>query len=287
MSRFTSRTVSFAGSSVAVEYDEHHGSPGARIVDVLFSAMSQGEHPEPHATFCILWDEAGGRRVALQRGATVLYEGESPATLATLLLNAVTEHLAAECRRGVLIHAAALGWRGRAVILPGRTGAGKTTLAAWLMKQGFDYLGDELVYIPDRELTVQSFPRPLAIKAAGLPLVGRLLDLDKHAAQMIAAPETTLIPPKLLRFGTPVSQLQAAVTLSFQFQQNARFSLQALSKAEAGLVLMGCLVNARNLPGHGFGAVARLAREVPARKMVYGDPADVVAPLTTLLESCA
>jgi hypothetical protein len=283
MSRESRRIVSFGGSSVAIECDAAPDSLPARIVDLLFSGMPERDHARPRVTFHIGLD-AESRCLTLRRDELLLYQSESVARLAILLINRVTEQLVTECTQGLLIHAAALA-RGRAVILPGRTGAGKTTLAAWLTKAGFDYLSDELVYIPDGELTVQPFPRPLAVKTAGLPVVRRLLDFERHADQMVAAPEATFIPPRLLGVGNPSSDVRAAAVVSFQYQENARFAMEPLSPAATGLVLMGCLVNARNLPGHGFRAVARLAREVPGWKMIYGNAADVSDPLAALLES--
>jgi hypothetical protein len=43
------------------------------------------------------------------------------------------------------------------------------------------------------------------------------------------------------------------------------------------------LINARNLPEHGFAQVARLARKVPAYRMTYSSFAQLRAPLQDLL----
>ncbi|MFN8459220.1 MAG: hypothetical protein U0401_31985 [Anaerolineae bacterium] len=45
--------------------------------------------------------------------------------------------------------------------------------------------------------------------------------------------------------------------------------LRPLSQAQAGLALMQCLLNARNLPEHGFPEVTRLIRQVPAYHLGY------------------
>lgn len=42
-----------------------------------------------------------------------------------------------------------------------------------------------------------------------------------------------------------------------------------MTKAQTGLALMQCLINARNLPGHGFTEISRLAQTVPAYTMRY------------------
>jgi len=59
-----------------------------------------------------------------------------------------------------LFHAAALAWQGRGLLLPGKISAGKTTLTAWLLSRGLDYLTDELVFIPQGTVAVRGLARP-------------------------------------------------------------------------------------------------------------------------------
>jgi len=53
------------------------------------------------------------------------------------------------------------------------------------------------------------------------------------------------------------------------YQADGEFDWQVLSPAQTGLELMQFLINARNLPAHGFGEVARLARKSKAYKFTY------------------
>ena len=56
-----------------------------------------------------------------------------------------------------------------------------------------------------------------------------------------------------------------------KFEAGAPLRITAITAAQAGLRLMGCNLNARNLPGSGFGEVGVLARAVPAFVLHYGD----------------
>jgi hypothetical protein len=51
-------------------------------------------------------------------------------------------------RRGwYSLHAAGFSDRGRAILIPGTSGAGKSTLSVALLRAGFDYLSDDMVFV--------------------------------------------------------------------------------------------------------------------------------------------
>ena len=64
------------------------------------------------------------------------------------------------------MHAGVVGWNGRALLLPGRTLSGKTTLVAELLRAGATYYSDELAVL-DARGRVHPFPKPLAIREKG------------------------------------------------------------------------------------------------------------------------
>lgn len=76
------------------------------------------------------------------------------------------EHTIAEhSRESTFIHAGVIGWRGRAVLFPGRSWAGKSTLVRALLRQGAVYFSDEFAVIDSRGL-VHPFARPLSLRLA-------------------------------------------------------------------------------------------------------------------------
>ena len=54
------------------------------------------------------------------------------------------------------LHAACLSRGGRAVVIAGTAGAGKSTLALGLARAGLDYLGDDMVFLRDDDDTVRA-----------------------------------------------------------------------------------------------------------------------------------
>ncbi len=71
----------------------------------------------------------------------------------------------------LLFHAAVLGRAGKVVIFPGETGTGKTTLAAVLARQGWQFFSDELAVMDSERLTITSFPLPMSIKTGAVPII--------------------------------------------------------------------------------------------------------------------
>jgi len=78
----------------------------------------------------------------------------------------VKMHVAEMAPRRVFIHAAAVAWHGKAIIVPGRTMSGKTSLAAELVRAGATYYSDEYAVL-DRHGRVHPYPSPLAIRREG------------------------------------------------------------------------------------------------------------------------
>src|SRR5262245_38064000 len=165
-------------------------------------------------------------------------------------------------RGRLVLHASAVRMDGRVLAFCGEAGCGKSTLAAALVGEGAELIGDDVlpVGVAD-EVTV----------GPGLPLV----KLWPDAADMLSIPpnELAVLDPltgKLRRdvheghIADPV-ELDAVVILSVP---NA-FSLQRLSRSEAMLALIGNSYAASALHPSGlsdehFKSTSRLADRVPA-----------------------
>ena len=79
-------------------------------------------------------------------------------------------------RRGLYsVHAAAVADSGRAVLIAGPSGVGKSTLAVALVQAGFDVLGDDTTFVTftDGELRVIGFPDEASLSEASMQLLAR------------------------------------------------------------------------------------------------------------------
>src|SRR6266487_6853998 len=69
-------------------------------------------------------------------------------------------------RNRVFVHAGVVGWKGRAIVIPGRSFSGKSTLVAELVKAGATYYSDEYAVLDSRG-RVHPFLKPLEIRENG------------------------------------------------------------------------------------------------------------------------
>lgn len=151
--------------------------------------------------------EAGGQPVhrleVVQRGTEILVQSEreslavpDPRMLVATLHSAMLR--LACCAPGVFtaLHASAVARGGRALVLSGPSGRGKTTLAAALGLGGFSFLTDEAALLDE---TFRVLPAPVAfgLTDGALPLLpSNALGPDR------------LLPPLLRRDGTAVHYLR-------------------------------------------------------------------------------
>ncbi len=75
-------------------------------------------------------------------------------------------HVANHAPDRVFLHAGVVGWRGHALVLPGTSFAGKTTLVAELVRCGATYYSDEYAILDEQGL-VHPYPRDLQMRTQG------------------------------------------------------------------------------------------------------------------------
>ena len=74
--------------------------------------------------------------------------------------------VAEKSKQGLFVHAGVVGWGNQAILIPGRSYSGKTTLVAALVQAGATYYSDEYAVL-DGQGYVQPYARPLAMRRSG------------------------------------------------------------------------------------------------------------------------
>ena len=256
------RLVSFGGSSVEVL---ERNSSAVALSRFLFERFPRAISHDP----CVRLELAGDGTTtfALWRDGSLVYRATTAATAARLLLAEVVHSLSVNCRRDILLHAAAVVRGGRGFLLPGPSGTGKSTFAAWLDHHGFGCLSDELVGISAADQRMMAFPRPICLEAHTRAVLGGILKLARGEGRVLEAEDALLLVQR-----SPVPPVPASMqSIVFPcYIPQTRTALRRLSKTAAAIRLLGSVANAANRPDRGFAEVGQLVDRVPAFELCYG-----------------
>lgn len=177
------------------------------------------------------------------------------ACTATWFHNDVQLAVARTARRKILIHAGVVAWRGQAVVMAGRSFAGKSTLVKAMLRAGAVYYSDEYAVLDERG-RVHPFARPLALRE----------------------PEylrRNLLPQEL---GARVGRkpLPVALVLLATYRANGRWRPQRLTPGRGAFELLRNSFNARENQQEALKTLAQVTLHAPVWQGIRGDAAQVV-----------
>jgi hypothetical protein len=115
----------------------------------VYSVQSIDGSPKEHALF---------------RNRTQIMRSSSAEEIIDRLASDLNECVA-RFASDLFVHAGVVGWRGKAIVIPGRSMSGKSTLVAELIRQGALYYSDEYAVIGE-DGWVHSYPKPLSMRRA-------------------------------------------------------------------------------------------------------------------------
>ena len=123
----------------------------------------QSDAPEQVYELRVLGGENEGRRYELHVDGQLVESTPLRTGILWYMESDMRYFIAGNVPDRVFVHAAALGWRGRVILLPGKSDAGKSTLALALARAGADYYSDEYALL-DRHGQVHPYPCPLRLR---------------------------------------------------------------------------------------------------------------------------
>ena len=137
----------------------------------------------------------------------------------------LTAYRAQDC---LFVHAGVVGWQQRAIVIPGRSFSGKTTLVKALVEAGASYYSDEFAILDGQGL-VHPYPLPLALRGE-----------DGQASRKT--------PVEQLGGRAGSAPLPLGLVVVTHYQARARWQPRQLSASQALLALMDNTVAARREP---------------------------------------
>lgn len=140
----------------------------------------------------------------------------------------------------VAIHAAAMEVEGAGVLIPAKSGTGKSVLAAALARSGAGYLSDECAFLLDDGRTLGGFGKPITIKQSGVSLVpgavAARVTIDGGARSHCQCPASLL--------GATVVPSAPAGLIVFLERCKGAASLEPVEPADAVVELLQHVLNA-------------------------------------------
>lgn len=176
------------------------------------------------------------------------------------LLNQFESHVqltvAEYAPRRVFVHAGVVAWKGAAILIPGLSYSGKTTLVSELIRAGATYYSDEYAVIDERG-RVHPYPRPLGIRSP-----------EAGPAAKVEAKE----------LGAEVGSrpLRAGLIISTSFKEGARWRPRELTRGKGVLEMLSNTVSARTQPELALNVLPRALEDAKILKGVRGEARDIV-----------
>lgn len=147
-----------------------------RIEPILPPTLRRIDTSPELRPFGIVEEEDGTHSVY---NATTQVTTNAPLELAVVTLeNQMRSWVAMNAPNAIFVHAGVVEHEGRAIVLPGDSFAGKTTLVAALVRRGATYFSDEFAVI-DHEGLVHPYPKLLSIRSED-----SLTEADHHVESL-------------------------------------------------------------------------------------------------------
>jgi Cdc6-like AAA superfamily ATPase len=224
-------------------------------VDMLFSLLVGGESQRANLRrFNVVYLDAArlGRTMDLDAALEALEQG-------------LDFWVSAEARNRVFVHAGAVAWNGKAIVIPGKRNTGKTTLVAELVRQGATYYSDEHAVLDSRG-RVHPYPKPLAIysEAAGTIVKTPVADLGGTAG---------------------VKPLPVGLVVASEYRDGAQWRARELSPGKGVLTLLANTVSARRRPEIALATLQRVVTRARVLKSARGEAKETASAILEEMDS--
>lgn len=168
-------------------------------------------------------------------------------------------HVANHAPDRIFIHAGVVGWQGRAIVLPGTSFAGKTTLVAELVRAGATYYSDEYA-VADDQGRVHPYPRDLQMRQDG-SFEQKSVTVESLKGCVGATP-------------LPVSQV-----VFTEYVERGRWLAEPMSAGMAALEMLRHAIPVQRTPARVMAALAKMMESATAVRSERGEAGEVAKVL--------
>jgi len=223
---------------------------------------------KPHHAYSIVFAPESDFSATINRDGRRIATCSSQADLVNVFSNEVTNQIAKSARDRVVIHCGVVAWQGKAILIPGRSTHGKTTLVTRFLEAGATYYSDEFALL-DGDGLVHPYARPLQVRMQKGSLV------------------QTQVPAEQIRGlgGIGKDPASASMLLACRFREGARWRPVEISRGAAALELTRHCTSANRFPQNAFHATTQAVSQLRAWRGWRGEGKDVVEWALNLLDA--
>jgi hypothetical protein len=216
----------------------------------------------------VLFPDGSGYEVT--RDGHELTHGASLAVSLGVLDAQMRMTIATSAPAGAFIHAGAVAVDRRAIVLPGFTFAGKTTLVRALIERGAAYLSDEFAVL-DETGCVHPYAKPLSLRAPGASRANHGDTRETAAAELGAV--------------TAQEPAQVALIAALTYEPGAAWAPERRTPAQGALLLLSHAPRGRDDSQRVLGIVGAAARDALVLEGRRGEADETAAALLALLRA--
>jgi len=232
-----------------------HLPPGAKCVEFSDAGRVYSLIVEPD-------DPSGGPQSSVYvNGQLLARRSTVPAVLRAFEAD-VQLYVAEMAPERVFVHAGVVGWRGRGILLPGRSFTGKTALVVELVRAGAEYYSDEYAVL-DSAGSVYPYARPLSVReknGAGF---------TKHSVDALGGHAGS-------------GPLPVGLVVVSKFRPDREWRPNRLSPGSGLLALLTNTVPARRIPQIVMATLHQVVSMAPVVASERGEASSVVEPILEL-----
>lgn len=256
----TNRVFVSHGVSIGVRADD------PELLDRASQCFPPGWEPSasasPDAWYSLVRSaEADGARTryALFQNDEKLDEGYRVTRLLESMDRAIRVQVGRRAPERLFVHAGAVAWKHRCIVLPGRSGWGKTTLVAALVRAGAIYCSDEYAVL-DAEGLVHPYARDLSFRQGAHRRVRR------NAAADFGGQDAT-------------QPLPVGLVVHTRYIAGAGWAPRVINPGQSALALFGNVLVARERPAFAFSVLSRAVSGVVSLQTDRGEAAAAAAAI--------
>jgi hypothetical protein len=224
----------------------------------------------------------------------VVYSSLIEGSLVSHLLMDVNARAAAACRDAatVPLHAGTVAGAFGAIVLPGASHSGKTTITTALAAAGHRFVADEVSRLDPDRLTITPYGKPVALRSASVELLAPTIARLRLPGSRFEIDERFVPPSELAPIttggpatgGVAAEPVEVAAVVFPRYDANGPHHFAPLGPAETLERLMQCTLGVASTPvgADVFRILEQLVRAVPGHELVYTElraALDELAPL--------